>query len=608
MSARSEGRSLAWRIAVGSLVAFLATGVGVAAVMSGAVRGQEESGATFHARTVALEVVQPLLHPSDLARPVTGERYQQLRALIASRVLADGRIIRVKVWRLDGTVVFSDDPGVVGKRFTGEADLRLVGAGEYVSGVSDLDEPENAGDRRLGAKLFETYVPLRPDPRGPVVAAIELYQSYGYVQEEIDHLLTTLAAVFGGGLAALYLVLMPIVLTTSRRLRERNDRLARQASDLREAEAKYRALVEPLPAIVYAAEFETGGRWLYVSPQIEQILGFAPEEWITDPTLFDRQLHPEDVERYRAAEAQGRLAGGQLGVEYRMLAQDGRVVWFRDDAVVITDDAGRPRFQQGVMFDITESKRAEEALRGALELEQEAAERLRALDHMRNSFLAAVSHELRTPLTSVLGFAVTLQRADVELSAQERVEMLDRLVANAWKLERLLTDLLDMDRISRGVLEPRLGPVDMGELVHRVADETDVGGRFLQVDVAPLEVLADGAKVERIVENLVVNASRHTPEGSHIWVRVTPVEDGIAITVEDDGPGVPDDMKGSVFLPFHQGARINEHHPGTGIGLSLVADFARLHGGRAWVEDRAGGGASFRVFLRSAALPVGAPS
>jgi signal transduction histidine kinase len=148
----------------------------------------------------------------------------------------------------------------------------------------------------------------------------------------------------------------------------------------------------------------------------------------------------------------------------------------------------------------------------------------------------------------------------------------------------------------------------MGELVRRVVDETDVGGRFLQVDVAPLEVVADGAKVERIVENLVVNASRHTPEGSHIWVRVSPLEDGIVITVEDDGPGVPDDLKGSVFLPFHQGTRINEHHPGTGIGLSLVADFARLHGGRAWVEDRTGGGASFQVFLRSAELPVGAPS
>jgi PAS domain S-box-containing protein len=608
MRPRSEGRSLVRRFAVGSLVAFLATGFGVAAVMSRAIRTQEESSAAFHARTVALEVVGPLLQRSDVAAPVTGERYRRLRNVVVGRVLDDGSVLRVKVWRLDGTIVFSDDPAAVGKRFTGADDLKRVGAGAFVSAVSDLSEPENAGDRVLATKLFETYVPFRLGPQRPVVAAIEVYQSYGHVQQEVDRLLTTLALVFGGGLAALYLVLMPVMLRTARRLRDRNEQLGLQASDLREAEAKYRALVEPLPAIVYAAEFEEGGRWLYVSPQIEQLLGFAPEELMADPSLFDRQLHPEDVERYRVAETQGRLAGGQLGVEYRMLAKDGRVVWFRDDAVVIKDDAGHPRFQQGVMFDITESKRAEEALRGALELEQKAAERLRALDQMRNSFLAAVSHELRTPLTSVLGFAVTLQLGDVSLTAEEQVEMLDRLVANARKLERLLTDLLDMDRIARGVLEPKLALVDVGELLNRVAVEIDVGRRHLRVDASPLEVTADGAKVERIVENLVINAARHTPVGSQIWVRVRQLDDGILIEVEDDGPGVPEDLRDSVFLPFHQGIRTNEHHPGTGIGLSLVEDFARLHGGRAWVEDRPGGGAAFRVFLPTAEVALGAAS
>jgi PAS domain S-box-containing protein len=512
--------------------------------------------------------------------------------------------VRVKLWRLDGTILFSDDPTIVGTRFGEADDMKRVALGAVLSDVSDLGAPENAGDRQLGSKLFETYVPFRATAGGPVLGAIEIYQGYGYVQDEIDHLLRTLAVVFGGGLAALYLVLMPIVVAAARRLGERNERLSRQAAELREAEAKYRALVEPLPAIVYAAEFEEGGEWLYVSPQIEQILGFTPEEWMADPTLFDRQLHADDLERYRDAEAAGRREGTQLGTEYRMLAKDGHVVWFRDDAVVICDDAGRPRFQQGVMFDVTESKRAEDALRGALELEQEAGERLRSLDQMRNSFLAAVSHELRTPLTAVLGFALTLRNPEVELSPQERDEMLDRLVANARKLERLLTDLLDMDRISRGVLEPKLGHVDLGELARRVVDETDVGSRMLDVDVVPVTVVADGAKVERIVENLVVNASRHTPEGSRIWLRIGRLDGGILVTVEDDGAGVPDDLKDAVFLPFQQGRKVSDHQPGTGIGLSLVEDFARLHGGRAWVEDRRGGGASFKVFLPAPALSV----
>jgi signal transduction histidine kinase len=111
----------------------------------------------------------------------------------------------------------------------------------------------------------------------------------------------------------------------------------------------------------------------------------------------------------------------------------------------------------------------------------------------------------------------------------------------------------------------------------------------------------DAAKVERIVENLVANAVRHTPEGSSLWVRVQRSDDGVTIVVEDEGPGVPPDLREAVFEPFRQGpAKESVHSPGVGVGLSLVARFAELHGGRAWVEERPGGGASFRVFLPAA--------
>jgi len=594
-SGRSEGRRLVRRFAVGSLAAFLLTGVGVAAIMARAVRSQGEAGATFHARTVAIEVVRPLLVPDDLAAPATGARNEELRRIVDSRVLSDGRIVRVKLWDTNGTILFSDDPQLVGRHFPGEPDPPVL-RGEEVSDVSDLRDPENAEERSLGSKLFQTYIPLRATATGPVVGAIEIYQTYAYVQAEVDHLLTVLGLAFGGGLAALYLVLLPIVVRADSRLRDRNDRLSKQADQLREAEAKYRDLVERLPAIVYAADFDPAGSWLYVSPQIEHILGFTPQEWTDDPTLFDVQIHPDDEPRYRAIEARDKESGGPFRTEYRMFGKDGREVWLRDDAFVVTDRDGR-KFLQGIMFDVTELKRAEETLRIGLEREQEASEGLRALDQMRNSFLQAVSHELRTPLTSVLGFALTLQRPDLRLSEAERSEMLDRLAANARKLERLLSDLLDVDRLARGVVEPKLLPLDLGALARSVTGETDVGSRALVVDAPYVEVVADGAKVERIMENLLVNASRHTPEGSHIWLRVRRHDGGAIIAVEDDGPGVPDEIKAAVFEPFRQGPAIGGQNSGTGIGLSLVANFAGLHGGRAWVEDRAGGGASFQVFL-----------
>jgi signal transduction histidine kinase len=106
----------------------------------------------------------------------------------------------------------------------------------------------------------------------------------------------------------------------------------------------------------------------------------------------------------------------------------------------------------------------------------------------------------------------------------------------------------------------------------------------------------DAPKVERMVENLLANAVRHTPRGSRLWARVWPQDGGAVIAIEDDGPGVPDDIRGVIFEPFRKGAP-GEDTPGSGIGLSLVARFAELHHGRAWVEDRMGGGASFRIFL-----------
>ncbi len=232
---------------------------------------------------------------------------------------------------------------------------------------------------------------------------------------------------------------------------------------------------------------------------------------------------------------------------------------------------------------------------------EESTDRLRTLDEMKNTFLEAVSHELRTPLSAVLGIALTLARGEVKLTSDEAVDLLERLAANASKLERLLADLLDLDRLARGIVEPNRRPTDVGELVRGVVDSSDfVRDHRVEVEVEPVVVSIDAAKVERIVENLLANAVRHTPAEAAAWVYVRPKSDGVLITVDDEGGGVPSDLKMAIFEPFRQGPQHDRHTPGVGIGLSLVARFAELHGGRAWVEDRPGGGASFRVFIPDA--------
>lgn len=228
--------------------------------------------------------------------------------------------------------------------------------------------------------------------------------------------------------------------------------------------------------------------------------------------------------------------------------------------------------------------------------ERESAATLRAMDEMKNTFLSAVSHELRTPLTSILGFAVTLDNRPEGMSPVQQ-QMVHNIATASQRLEGLLTDLLDLDRLTRGVIRPSLAPVDIGQLVETVAANIEYDNRRPRVDCEPCTILADAPKVERIVENLLINACKHTPADSDFAAAVRCTPEGATIIVEDSGPGVPDDAKEAIFEPFRRMGSEGARAPGTGIGLSLVREFAQLHGGRAWVEDRDGGGSSFSIFL-----------
>ena len=250
---------------------------------------------------------------------------------------------------------------------------------------------------------------------------------------------------------------------------------------------------------------------------------------------------------------------------------------------------------------------AAEQLSDALQREQTATQHLRELDQMKDAFLQAVSHDLRTPLTSVLGIAATLDRGHQLLAASEVRDLLGRLSSNARKLGRLLTNLLDLERLTQGsTLDPDRQRVDLGELVSRIVKDAGpdlLGERPIILETAPVLIAVDAPKVERILENLLANAARHTPAGTPVWVRVQSSAGGALMVVEDAGPGVPAEVRQAIFQPFRQGPTIAAHAPGSGIGLALVVRFAGMHGGRAWVQERPGGGASFHVFLPAAHDP-----
>lgn len=364
------------------------------------------------------------------------------------------------------------------------------------------------------------------------------------------------------------------------------------------AEERYRAIVEHVPAAIYVDRADDSMETIYISPKILDITGISPREWVESPDAWIRAVDPVDVDEVRRTYLEAVQREEPWRGEYRMRTRDGRTIWVHDETTIVRDGAGGTMVQ-GVIYDVTERKLAEHALRDSEQRERQAVERLRALDEMKNTFLAAVSHELRSPLTSILGLSLTLERMPT-IADEERTELLGRLGANARKLDRLLKDLLDLDRLARGTVEPQHRRIDVSELAAGTLASLDgLVDREVILAVEPVVVEVDGPKVERIVENLLVNAARHTTEDRRIWLRVEPADGGVVIAVEDDGPGVPQEIRDAIFEPFRQGPTAATHAPGTGIGLSLVSRFAELHGGRAWVQERDGGGASFRVFLPS---------
>jgi PAS domain S-box-containing protein len=167
------------------------------------------------------------------------------------------------------------------------------------------------------------------------------------------------------------------------------ERRSRIGAELREAESSYRDLLGRLPAIVYTSEYGANGRWLYVSRGIETTLGYTAEEWMANPGLWFSRIHPDDRAQALAAEERSHATGEPLYSEYRLRARDGRVVWFRDDASVISNDAGRPTLLAGVMLDVTPQRRAQDELELGYVVQKKLAEAASLREGMQG-VLAAV--------------------------------------------------------------------------------------------------------------------------------------------------------------------------------------------------------------------------
>jgi len=340
----------------------------------------------------------------------------------------------------------------------------------------------------------------------------------------------------------------------------RDANLARTAAIV---EARYRALVEQIPAVTFMASLERGLSNVYVSPQIEALLGFSQEEWMSDPVLWFRQLHPDDRALWNEEFARGCAAGGPFRAECRFLTKTGEVVWVHGEARLIPDESGQPVLLQGVAFDITETKKAAEIVKSSL---REKELLLKEIHHRVKNNLQITSSLLR------------LQAAKIPDAAVRQVlrESQDRIRSMALVHEMLYRSQ-DLARVDF--------PQYVRALVPQLFRSYNPGGRIrYRVEIDEIVFGVDLAvPCGLIINELVANALKHAFPGDRrgeICVRMRLEQDRYRLSVEDDGIGFP--------------AGLDVSQTGT-LGLQLVRTLTEQIGGR--LQEKTGQGTAFVIDL-----------
>jgi len=244
--------------------------------------------------------------------------------------------------------------------------------------------------------------------------------------------------------------------------------------------------------------------------------------------------------------------------------------------------------QAGPALDLA---RAVEAVEYALAIERQATAHLRETTRQQERLLQVVSHDLRGPLTTIIGFAQTLESLWDKLPDEERNRFLERIIANAERLSDLVTKLLDEPVLVEGRSPAKQNPTDIALLVRRLLGAMELTTHPVDVRGDRLLLCVEPTQFERIVENLVANAVRHTPPGTPITVTVGKDGDHAALVVKDEGPGIPPELLPELFVPYRKGSA----SPGSGLGLALVLGLVEMHGGTVSAANSANGGAAFTV-------------
>ncbi len=372
---------------------------------------------------------------------------------------------------------------------------------------------------------------------------------------------------------------------------------------LLDAERKYRTLVERIPGIVYVAELGREGKWIYVSPQIETMLGYEPAEWQSDGNSWLNHIHPDDKERILSEEAEKLESNKSFVSEYRMLRKNGDLVWIHDEATTVESPAQKSILLQGVMFDITERKLALEAM-DQLEQEFRQSQKLEAIGQLAGG----VAHDFNNILMAVFGYCdLLLLKMHATDERRHELHEIRKALEQGASLTR---QLLAFSR--KQMLETRI--LDLNELL---ASMESMLRRLIRENIQ-LEIhfgknlgkiKGDSGQFQQMILNLSINALDAMPEGGQLTVETSTTEwtqeyakqnPGSApghyskLTVSDTGTGMDEKIQSRIFEPFFT---TKERGKGTGLGLSTVYGIVKQSGGQISVSSQPGKGTTFHIYL-----------
>jgi PAS domain S-box-containing protein len=383
---------------------------------------------------------------------------------------------------------------------------------------------------------------------------------------------------------------------------------------IRESEAKFRAFVETTEEWVWACD--TDNTHTYSNPAVERILGYKPEElvgrtWLDFVVEEDREQLAEAVEELAAEEA------GWSGLVIRWRHVDGSIRHLESHATPVFDDHGTLTGWRGTDRDVTHRIQAERDRERLLAMEQEARayaeaaqqdlaaqnERLRELDRLKDEFIALVSHELRTPLTSIRGYTELLLDGEAGKLTEDQRQFLGVVERNAHRLLHLVGDLLFLAQVEAGKLVLDIGALDLGnvasESVETARPQAEAKDITLTLATGPVPLIAgDRARIAQLLDNLVSNAIKFTPEGGRVDVRVRTLEQRAVLEVRDSGMGIPAAEQEFLFQRFFRSSTATEQAiQGTGLGLAISKAIVEAHDGSITVTSEEGEGTTFRVTL-----------